>query len=265
MAREKRSAPVMVGEEAVSGLGRRAGAFIIDVVLATSVALLLSSVVGLVLPMDDKVMFFIMLFLGLLVIVYVAAAPCQLHNSVGKMLTGIKVVDAASGARPSGRQCLFRGLLLPLWPVEGLVVLFSKGKQRLGDRLAKTAVVLDSGVRFKWYLRLVMALVALVVPFGLATAAMGVASRQTHLCRAATAFVQQHVVGCAVYGSPGGVGFLPRQVMMFKNYGRVVLSLEGAGSSRFALLLLVRSNGGWRVHDWRLVSEGGGYSYSYHY
>lgn len=66
--------------------------------------------------------------------------------SIGKRLTGIKVVSADSGQAITLKQSFIRNLLLIVpgvlffgYPIE-LIVLLTKG-ERLGDKWAKTAVV----------------------------------------------------------------------------------------------------------------------------
>lgn len=249
----------------VSGLGRRSIAFVIDVMLMVCAALFLYSLVGLAVPMDNGVMAMILVPFLLAGFVYVAGAPLLLTNSFGKYLLRIRVADEVGGGKPSAKQCLFRGLLLMLWPLEGLVVLVSKNKKRIGDRLAGTLVVLEEGRRPGRIVRVVLAVVVLGVAFGVAMGGMGMAARNTGLFKVAAGFVKQNVVDREVYGSPTGIGFLPQSVIMVKNSGRVVLSLTGLEQPRFALVVLERQPEGWQVRDWRLISEEVSRSYSYSY
>jgi uncharacterized RDD family membrane protein YckC len=77
---------------------------------------------------------------------YHTLAEWRYRKTIGKYLVGIRVVGG-DGAAPSFGAALGRNLLrlidwLPLFYAVGIVAIFvSDGEQRLGDRLAGTAVV----------------------------------------------------------------------------------------------------------------------------
>ena len=86
------------------------------------------------------------LWLVVLVVLYYVLLEGLLGRTVGKMVTGIRVVDAETGGRP-GLQSGFVRTLLRL--IDGLfgylvgliVVVNSDRRRRLGDMAAKTLVV----------------------------------------------------------------------------------------------------------------------------
>lgn len=92
-------------------------------------------------------------WLGLLV-AYFPVTEMLFGKTVGKLVTGTRVVDEA-GRRPSFLQALVRTLfrLIEVNPVlaggipAGIAVIASRGKQRLGDMVARTYVLLDRDAR----------------------------------------------------------------------------------------------------------------------
>lgn len=65
-------------------------------------------------------------------------------KSLGKWLVGIKVSEDTNFNKiPSIYRLILRNILIIIWPVEFIVLLVSKDKRRIGDKLAKTDVVKD--------------------------------------------------------------------------------------------------------------------------
>ena len=56
-------------------------------------------------------------------------------RSLGKRIMGIKIVRV-DGRKPSIIRLILRNITISIWPVE--IVLLLLGKEKLGDRLAKT-------------------------------------------------------------------------------------------------------------------------------
>jgi len=85
-------------------------------------------------------------WLLLVVVLYYVLLEGLLGRTVGKMITGIRVVDAGSGGRPGLVSALVRTLLrlidgLGAYLVGFVVVVNSDRRRRLGDMAAKTLVV----------------------------------------------------------------------------------------------------------------------------
>jgi uncharacterized RDD family membrane protein YckC len=86
------------------------------------------------------------LLLLVLVLVYYTLMEGMTGRTVGKMVTGIRVVDEATGAPPGFGKALVRTLLrivdgLFAYLVGFIFVLASPQRKRLGDLAAKTLVV----------------------------------------------------------------------------------------------------------------------------
>lgn len=94
-----------------------------------------------------------LLALLLLVPVYYVLLEARYGATLGKLICGVRVVDSAGG-RPGLAQTVLRTLsrLVEVNPIlaggipAGVIVLGSKTRQRLGDRLAKTFVLKSEDV-----------------------------------------------------------------------------------------------------------------------
>lgn len=62
------------------------------------------------------------------------------RRSVGKLILGLKIVDAETLQKPSLSKLILRNLPFIIVQVEGILVLLNHGR-RLGDVIAKTKVV----------------------------------------------------------------------------------------------------------------------------
>ena len=63
-------------------------------------------------------------------------------RSLGKKIMGIKIVRV-DGKKPSIGRLLLRNITISIWPVEAIIVLL--GYEKLGDRLAKTRLIINQG------------------------------------------------------------------------------------------------------------------------
>jgi uncharacterized RDD family membrane protein YckC len=84
--------------------------------------------------------------LFIVVMLYYVLMEHYLGRTVGKMVTGIRVVDEATGDRPSIGSAIIRSLLriidgLFAYLVGFVIVVNSQRRRRLGDMAAKTLVV----------------------------------------------------------------------------------------------------------------------------
>ncbi len=61
-------------------------------------------------------------------------------KSIGKRVIGLQVINRSTNLPANALQCFIRNLLIPIWPLEVLISLFSPAR-RLGDIIANTKVV----------------------------------------------------------------------------------------------------------------------------
>ncbi|WP_416236708.1 RDD family protein [Vibrio owensii] len=64
-------------------------------------------------------------------------------QSLGKKLLGISVIDSVTGKSCSYPQSFFRNVLTPIIGMIDAIFILGKRRQRLGDKLAKTVVVVN--------------------------------------------------------------------------------------------------------------------------
>jgi uncharacterized RDD family membrane protein YckC len=138
-------------------------AFVYDIVFIALVVFTIYMLVGLIFKIDSENYQNIIFPLLLIIIIsYLFFGELFFVNTLGKYLTGIEVVDNESLERPSLSSFIRRGILKIIFPVEGIVLLFSKSKQRLGDLWAKTIVVNKENNNLKPSVRLIIGMVALI-------------------------------------------------------------------------------------------------------
>lgn len=128
--------------------GRRVVATIIDSIIFAVVNFILQSVLG---GNDTSGFDFTQLSTGSFVlfvvaVLYYVLLEGFLGRTVGKMVTGIKVVDEATGGLPGPGKAAVRTVLRIVdgffaYLLGFIVVLASQRRRRLGDMLAKTLVV----------------------------------------------------------------------------------------------------------------------------
>lgn len=61
-------------------------------------------------------------------------------KSIGKRLIGLQVINIETGQPANSFQCFIRNLLIPIWPLEVLISIFSPTR-RMGDLIANTKVL----------------------------------------------------------------------------------------------------------------------------
>ena len=141
-------------------------AFVFDFVFILLFAFAIDMLIGLFFTIDtigfQKNMIYPLLVIS---IPYLFFGEIVFGNTLGKVVFGLEIVDFEQPDRPSLQGLVKRGLLKIIFPVEGLVLLFSRSKRRLGDLWAKTIVVNKNSNRIKPYARIVLGVVALVVSY----------------------------------------------------------------------------------------------------
>lgn len=61
-------------------------------------------------------------------------------KSIGKRIIGLQVINKSTNKPANSLQCFIRNLLIPIWPLEILILIFSPSR-RLGDLIANTKVI----------------------------------------------------------------------------------------------------------------------------
>lgn len=217
------------------GLPRRAIALCIDIFIATAAGMWIALVPAVILPLDRMGGWHAVLTLPvcLAILGYVFLGPAILANTYGRYLLGVRVVDDATGARPRPGQAFKRTLTVGLWPVEALLIAFSRSGRRLGDRWADTRVVgyTPSAPVLK---RLLPTGVAVLVVASLVPL-IPLVARRMDVSRAAGEYARRELDGGVAW-----IGF----VRVMDDRGTVALRMENGRSAR---VHLVRYGGQWRA------------------
>jgi len=89
---------------------------------------------------------------------------CLYGISPGKYVVGIAVRDKDDYLKtPNVFHLFLRNILLIIWPLEILMLILSKKKQRLGDIIAKTIVVRNHDVRLRYVLLRLFVIVIIII------------------------------------------------------------------------------------------------------
>jgi membrane-associated protein len=83
-----------------------------------------------------------LVLLAVIALLYRIPTEARSGQTIGKVLMGVSVYGPDGGV-PSWWRATVRnliGVLVPLWPIDGLLMLLTARRQRLGDRLTQTSV-----------------------------------------------------------------------------------------------------------------------------
>jgi uncharacterized RDD family membrane protein YckC len=123
---------------------KRISAFIIDYGIG-SVGTIILSIGDIYILMTEQnyitpVFFLIYNIILLTAVLYFLFRDVFGKRSIGKRIMKLKIIDRSNLDTPNAVRRIVRNItILLMWPVE--FILFLRGKERLGDRLAKTTVV----------------------------------------------------------------------------------------------------------------------------
>jgi uncharacterized RDD family membrane protein YckC len=231
-------------------------AFIYDIPFILLASFTIYMLLGLIFRLDSDGFQSIMIYLTLaIIILYLFFGELLCKNTFGKFLFGIKVVDAEGSGKPSLTSFLKRGLLKIIFPVEGLVLLFSKSKKRLGDLWAKSSVVNEEASKLKPFARLLLGIAVLIVLYFSFSISMGLAARRTDFYKAGTDYLTGN--------NPVKITGLPKVVYQNGDsvYFGVPVSIEN--QARFATVYLVKTEGKWNVYNIKVITDQIGTSFGF--
>lgn len=211
-----------------AGLIRRVLALYIDAFVAIVPTLLLGFLPNLFVPLD-RTQNWSILWVGplvLLALVYIFIGYAILPNSYGRYVLGTRVIDEANPARPTVGQACLRALTSGLWPIEALLIAFSKSKQRLGDRWAGTVVE-----RYQpsepWWKRVLPGVAIVGTSCGVLLLSIPVINGRMEISEVANSYVRTEL-GHEPLGSP-------RRVTIVDDAGEVTMRLRGGQNLRIHL------------------------------
>lgn len=128
-------------------VGIRFAAVIIDGIIFGAISYVVAMFTGGVTETGFQLTGVPALIVMLLALAYSIVMEATIGATVGKLATGLRVVQADSGGKISWQASIIRNILrivdfLPLFYILGAILVWTSEKgQRLGDRVAKTVVI----------------------------------------------------------------------------------------------------------------------------
>ena len=215
-------------------------AFFFDFVFILFLAFTLEMLFGLIYHIDtDGFRNFMIYPLLIIIIPYMFFGELIFKNTLGKYLFGIEIVGIEQFERPPLSSFVKRGLLKIIFPVEGLVLLFSKSKKRPGDLWTKTFVVNKESNGLKPYVRLIIGLIAIIAVYFSFSISMGLAVKQTDFYQVGIDYLksnsQTEIIG------------LPKEVVQGGNNASFGVPVSNEDHDKYAIVYLELIEGKWSV------------------
>lgn len=136
---------------------RRVVAFVVDhfiITILTTIPLLLFMLNSILQEVNDVNSMFSMFYIAMAIAFCLyLLKDCYRGKSLGKSLVGLSVKTYDGHHTPSISSLIVRNLLTFIWPLELLMLVVSKDKRKLGDRIANTAIFY-SEKKISWLVKL---------------------------------------------------------------------------------------------------------------
>jgi uncharacterized RDD family membrane protein YckC len=230
-------------------------AFVYDILFILLLTFTVYMLFGLIFKMDSNGFQYLLIILLLTIVGYLMFGEWLFKNTFGKYLFGMEVVDSVSNERLSPINYLKRGLPKIIFPVEGIVLLFSRSGRRLGDLWANSLVLHKVSGKEKPVTRFIIGMVVIIALYFSFSISMGLATRRSDFYRAGADYLeasgQVKITGLASEVSQS------RDSVYFS----VPVSIEG--QSKYARLYLGRSDGNWIVYKTEFFNGHIGAEYGY--
>ena len=237
--------------------GKRFLAFIFDFAFITFLEFNLYMLLGLIFKIDSEGYQTFMIFPLLLILIsYLFFGELIFKNTFGKYLYGIVVSGDESSENPSLQSYVKRGLLKIIFPVEGLVLLFSKTRKRLGDLWAKTIVINKEANKLKPPSRVVIGIAALIVLIFSFRLSMGLAVKRTDFYSAGINSLNNNPL-IRIAG-------LPLHVSQTRSTVSFIVPVSNENQDRYAIIYLDKYGSEWKINHIDFTKEHIiGFSYSF--
>lgn len=238
---------------------KRFFAFAYDIVFILFLVFTLYMIFGLIFKIDSG-NYQNIIFPPLLIIIisYVFFGELIFKNTLGKYLTGIEVADIMNLERPSVQSYIKRGILKIIFPVEGIALLLSKSKKRLGDLWAKTIVVNKESNKLKSTKRLIIGIAALIALLFSFRILMGLAVEKTDFYNIGI----NHLINSNEVKIAG----LPKVVFQSSDAAYFIVPISNENKDKYVKINLNKNVTGWNVDHIDFIKEHiTGYSYGFSY
>ena len=186
-----------------AGFWRRIIARVLDIYIGAGIAVSITILTGLAVPLDQALLTWLSLLiipLILLAIWYMFFGITVFPNTFGRYAMNVKVFDLESGGNPKFSQVFKRELCTGLWLVEIFVIVFNKTSRRIGDCWANTHTKVMTGMP-PWYLRVLPAVLLLGLSYISVYHLSPLVNDNTLIGRSAKSYVRE-VLGEVPVGRP---------------------------------------------------------------
>ena len=165
--------------------------------------------------------------------------------SLGRYILGIAVRNRADpNSVPSILRLALRNVILIIWPVEFLVLVFSREKRRLGDLATKTIVLRIPSGKLGLSKRIGALVVVLMLLVLLFIGSIGLIIKNSAAYKVAIAHIENNPEVQAVTGPILGYGALPAGSIQVQNqygYGRLNIKVRGKEKAVNVIVILEKA------------------------
>jgi uncharacterized RDD family membrane protein YckC len=246
-------------EKIIKTRRRRFLAFLFDVAFIILIAFTVYMLFGLVFKIDSEgYQNFTFYPLLILIIAYLFFGELIFKNTLGKYLAGIEVEDIERHDRPSTVSLVKRGIIKVFFPVEGLVLIFSKNKKRLGDKWSNTIVVNKETNRLKPLMRLLIGITVLIALLFSFRISMDLAVRKADFYNAGISYLMNT-------GDIKITGMV-KVVNQTSNTADFIVPISNANGDKYAIVYLEKNKDDWTISRTAYSKEhilGFSYGFSY--
>ena len=223
-------------------------AFFFDFVFILFLAFTLEMLFGLIYHIDTESFRNYMIYPLLIIIIpYMFFGELIFKNTLGKYLFGIEIVDIEQFERPPLQSFIKRGILKIIFPIEGLVLLFSNSKKRLGDIWSKTLVVNKVSNKLRPYVRLMIGILAIIAVYFSFSVSMGLAVKKTDFYQVGIDYLKSNrqieITG------------LPKEVVLSGNIASFGVPVSNEDHDKYATVFLEKIEGEWHFDHTDFLKE----------
>jgi len=248
------------------GFWGRAGSFIFNLYSLIVLAQMVSSVIFIKVNIE-RMFFQYILVTFLLFIIIASVVELFLGKSIGKYIFGIETIKINNGIL-SKKDIIIKALLKAVYPIELFVLLFSKPKRTLANRITKTDTVWkDSKIKNR-LIRIVLGIASIFIVMNISLYVMSYTYSNTDIYKESTNGIESLID----IGNDSTIGFIDKynypalNIQIQNNEGiviRPVLTKEKI--KKYLFIRLTKTQTQWNVTKINTIEKpkGRGYSISY--
>lgn len=243
----------LTNEEKKKILGLRIAAVMIDYIIIFLLALLSVDYSFMILSDQAEGIFHLFNLFLLMVFILYLLKDIVYGRSIGKWTIGLEVRDSNNNEKkPNIIKLIVRNLFIFLWPIEILMILFSKDNRRIGDKLANTEVYRISNKINKKRLAIVIGLIIIIFISTTFITVIGTLKNSSSYKIAIESIENNESIKETV-GEPLRYGMIPSgSVSVSNGYGEAsyVIKVKGQKDSiKVYIYLQKEPNGEWTVKN----------------